>query len=639
MSFSRQTNTSELVSIGNANVTFSETEKVLQVWRLDSASNPTILTEVLLAEMRELAIQSSDKPTQWALVSTTSNGVTIRINATPATAYALYADVIAEVSDLSGSNEPAFPESFHDILIEGVLKDEYRKLEKIQLARDSEATFQRRMSDLRMFVAKSNYLDIQQGKLTSSATKTGAGGGTASLGTTALTITANWTFDRDPSAPFTVTASSTYVANLIADNVYFDASPRIMARYTAGAGNGEEATLNSTLEFSSGALQRAALTGDVTASAGSNTTTIAADAVTDTKLRNSGALSVIGRSANTTGDPADISATATSGAVLREASSVLGFGTIATAGIGDNQVTYAKVQDVAANSYLGRAASSSGDVSEVTLAASQLAGRGSSGDLAAITLGTGLSMSSATLNAAVNATIETTTLTGTQDNFDLDAAFTHLRCNNASALTFTGFTVVGSAPVAGNRLVIENVGSSTVRIADEDAGSTAANRIDTPSVRGQIIGAGGAITLLYDGTSSRWKMTSVEPGTPITVAYSAGDYTAQSGTWTVESGDLLGFRYIQRGKMVTFIVNIDNSSVSATPSDLDIALPNSFTGISFQQIHSAGRVVDNGGVHQGGIVALDASGTVIKVRRGDDANFSAATNNMDVAGNWTFEVS
>src|SRR3990167_7578493 len=69
MSFARQTNTSEIVTIGNAAVTFSETEKILQVWRLDGASNPIVLDEVLLLEMRDSIIPTSDKPTAWALVS------------------------------------------------------------------------------------------------------------------------------------------------------------------------------------------------------------------------------------------------------------------------------------------------------------------------------------------------------------------------------------------------------------------------------------------------------------------------------------------------------------------------------------------------------------------------------------------
>ncbi len=130
-------------------------------------------------------------------------------------------------------------------------------------------------------------------------------------------------------------------------------------------------------------LTRAALTGDVTAAQASNATTIANDAVSNAKLRNSGALSVIGRSANSSGDPADISATPASGAVLRESGSVLGFGTVATAGIANDAVTYAKMQDITA--------------------VSKLLGRGSAagaGDPEEITLGTGLSMSGTTLNAS-----------------------------------------------------------------------------------------------------------------------------------------------------------------------------------------------------------------------------------------------
>jgi hypothetical protein len=65
--------------------------------------------------------------------------------------------------------------------------------------------------------------------------------------------------------------------------------------------------------------------------------------VTSSDLRDSDALSVIGRAAATAGEVADIVATAASDAVLRESGSVVGFGTIAAGGIASNAVTEAKI--------------------------------------------------------------------------------------------------------------------------------------------------------------------------------------------------------------------------------------------------------------------------------------------------------
>lgn len=88
------------------------------------------------------------------------------------------------------------------------------------------------------------------------------------------------------------------------------------------------------------------------------TAKLANDSVDNTKIRNSAGLSVIGRSANSTGDPADIAAGADD-EVLRRSGVVLGFGQVATGGITDlavtsgklasNAVTNAKVADNAIN--------------------------------------------------------------------------------------------------------------------------------------------------------------------------------------------------------------------------------------------------------------------------------------------------
>lgn len=88
------------------------------------------------------------------------------------------------------------------------------------------------------------------------------------------------------------------------------ASDRLIGRDTSGSGVPTEISLNATLEFTGGnAIQRAALTGDVTASAGSNTTVIPADQVSNTMLANMAQSTIKGRAAGAgTGDPTDLTA-------------------------------------------------------------------------------------------------------------------------------------------------------------------------------------------------------------------------------------------------------------------------------------------------------------------------------------------
>jgi microcystin-dependent protein len=75
----------------------------------------------------------------------------------------------------------------------------------------------------------------------------------------------------------------------------------LMGRDTTGTGDPEEITLNATLEFTgSQVIQRAALTGDVTALAGSNTTAIAANAVTYGKMQAMTANRLLGSGASGT---------------------------------------------------------------------------------------------------------------------------------------------------------------------------------------------------------------------------------------------------------------------------------------------------------------------------------------------------
>ncbi len=78
-----------------------------------------------------------------------------------------------------------------------------------------------------------------------------------------------------------------------------------------------------------------------------------------------------------------------------------GSGSVA-ATIANDAVTFAKMQNAAANTIIARAANSSGDLSEVALSTDNLAGR-ASGDITAITLGSGITMSGGALVASAGA--------------------------------------------------------------------------------------------------------------------------------------------------------------------------------------------------------------------------------------------
>ena len=80
---------------------------------------------------------------------------------------------------------------------------------------------------------------------------------------------------------------------------------------------------------------------------------LVANSVANNYLSTRAAASVMGRSAATGGDVADISSTA-DGQVLRRSGTTLGWGTVATLGITNSAVTYAKIQNaVADNVFLG----------------------------------------------------------------------------------------------------------------------------------------------------------------------------------------------------------------------------------------------------------------------------------------------
>lgn len=254
MQFSRRhldfsANTSE----GSATLTFTSCEKLTRVWD-PTGGTKRFLRQVTLDELRDLNLAASDTPTRWAELSVTATSVTIQLDTVAQSVKAYSADGYGTAATLDGTMEPAFPESFHDILVEGVLVPEYRKAGKRDDARDSQALYDGRLSDLRMWYTKSGYLKTRQGeRISSLVTSTGAGsggGGGAIDGTQSYTQSGLITFDRGAGeVPFAVAeADAPYVPNLIADRIEMSTA-RLVGRTTAGSGRSEEVATGTGLSL------------------------------------------------------------------------------------------------------------------------------------------------------------------------------------------------------------------------------------------------------------------------------------------------------------------------------------------------------------------------------------------------------
>jgi hypothetical protein len=112
---------------------------------------------------------------------------------------------------------------------------------------------------------------------------------------------------------------------------------------------------------------------------------IADNAVTLAKLATQAALSVLANGTNATAVPTAVTA-GSDGHVLRRSGTAVAFGTIATAGIADNAVTLAKLATQAANTILANATTGTAVPTALALAANTFAARDSSTSIVAKTV-------------------------------------------------------------------------------------------------------------------------------------------------------------------------------------------------------------------------------------------------------------
>lgn len=236
------------------------------------------------------------------------------------------------------------------------------------------------------------------------------------------------------------------------------------------------------------------------------------------------------------------------------------------------------------------------------------------------------------IDAAISSVSQTTTSTGTQNNFALSANAGLLLCNNASLLTLTGLAAGYDCQI----LDIVAIGAGQVDLANQNTSSTAANRlINTATATISLSGGSGSARLRYDASTARWRVLSHEQGAWITRTFNAGDYTANgSMTWTVGSGDVTRCAYLLRGRALTVSIYLATTTVGGTPSTaLKILVPGGFTITNLHDVPI--RINDNGTNTLG---FCEANGTTMDCYKSDLSNWTAATNTTYVTLNATFEV-
>lgn len=94
-----------------------------------------------------------------------------------------------------------------------------------------------------------------------------------------------------------------------------------------------------------------------------------------------------------------------------------------------------------------------------------------------------------------------TQITANQNDYSLTGADIY-RISSDAARTITGI-VAGSS---GALILLVNVGSFNITLSHQSASSTAANRIITLWTGDMVLAASAAVSLFYDGTTSRWRV-------------------------------------------------------------------------------------------------------------------------------------
>jgi hypothetical protein len=200
------------------------------------------------------------------------------------------------------------------------------------------------------------------------------------------------------------------------------------------------------------------------------------------------------------------------------------------------------ISNLAANTVITRAAGTTGVAGTTALAASQLLGRGASGDIAAIALGTGLSMSGATLNPreTVFKSMSSTTVATTTTYGPISAMSSALTSGREYKYTFIGsFTINNSTGIKLRVQAGSPAGTAAITLLPING------TLGAPSMVGGLMSTTAPELNTVPGTTGNYvviaqgQFQAAQVGFDIEVALSSG-----SGSLSVQSGARLAIQQV-----------------------------------------------------------------------------------------------
>jgi len=151
-------------AIDSREVTFVGIEKIELLFDPSVPGQRRQIYELTYNETREWPLNglTGGDPRQYAVKLINGQGVTIMLDREMSDVRTLEADAWAKIVNLSGEDEPLFPESFHSYLIERVIADELKRQTKPQEAREALTMAKDILGELRLFLLKSATQNFQQ---------------------------------------------------------------------------------------------------------------------------------------------------------------------------------------------------------------------------------------------------------------------------------------------------------------------------------------------------------------------------------------------------------------------------------------------------------------------------------------------